>query len=137
MNIDIFPTCLALSGLALPKDRVIDGRDLRELLTVPNSKSPHEHLFFYHHGELEGIREGRWKYFRSINHYVWPMPVNKSLGNLSEHTTGPLPLLFDLEIDPGEAYNLAGRHPEVASRLAEQMTRWEEQMQGNRKGWKT
>jgi hypothetical protein len=36
-------------------------------------------------------------------------------------TSGPLPLLFNLETDPGEAYNLITRHPELGKQL---MTQW-------------
>ena len=106
------------------------------LLTRPGSPSPHGRLFFYHQGELEGVRSGRWKYFRSINHYVWPLPVNKKLGHFIEHTTGPLPLLFDLEIDPGEAYDVSAKHPDVAASLAAKMDEWEAALQENRAGWK-
>jgi uncharacterized sulfatase len=132
MNIDLFPTCLAMAGLSLPSDRIIDGKNMVPLLTRPGSPSPHERMFFYHQGELEGVREGKWKYFRSINHYIWPMPVNKKIGNLSEHTTGPLPLLFNLEIDPDESYDLSGKYPKVARKLAEEMTRWEEALRIDR-----
>ncbi len=136
MNIDIFPTCLALAGLTLPSDRVVDGKNIYSLLTAAGASSPHEELFFYHMGELEGVRSGRWKYFRSINHYLWPLPVNKRTGGISEHTTGPLPLLFDLETDPGEAYDVTAKHPDVVRQLAGRMDRWEEELRRNRMGWK-
>ncbi|MGB3049636.1 MAG: sulfatase [Polyangiales bacterium] len=136
MNIDIFPTSLALAGLEPPDDRVVDGKNIHGLLTVADAKSPHEALFFYHHGVLEGVRTGKWKYFRSINHYVWPLPVNKKIGNISEHTRGPLPLLFDLEIDPGEAYDVSAKHPDVSAALADRITEWEDALQSNRSGWK-
>ena len=54
----------------------------------------------------------------------------------SEQTTGPLPLLFNLELDPGESYDLTAKHPDVTSQLAEQMTRWEAELAANPKGWK-
>lgn len=131
MNIDLFPTCLALAGLSLPSDRLIDGRDMTTLLTRPKARSPHEALYFYHHGQLEGLRTGKWKYFRSLNHYVWPMPVNKKLGYLNDHIKGPEPLLFNLEIDPGEAYNLMNRHPDLGKKMAEKMIQWERKMAEN------
>lgn len=136
MNIDLFPTCLALAGLSLPADRIIDGESIVSLLRRPGSPSPHGQMFFYHHGELEGVREGKWKYFRSVNHYVWPMPANKERGGMSEFTTGPLALLFNLEIDPDESYDLSEKHPEVARKLADEMTRWQEGMRINRAGEK-
>lgn len=136
MNIDLFPTCLALAGLSGPDDRAIDGENIAELLTDPDAASPHERLLFYHEGELEGVREGKWKFFRSINHYVWPLPVNKKTGGMNEHTSGPLPLLFDLEVDPGEAYNVADRQPDVVTGLSAAMTQWEDELKTNRKGWR-
>jgi arylsulfatase A-like enzyme len=46
MNIDIFPTLLQASALPLPGDRIIDGRDLLDLLHGKES-SPHEFLFYF------------------------------------------------------------------------------------------
>jgi uncharacterized sulfatase len=134
-NIDLFPTCLAAAGLASPEDRIIDGRDLSALLAGDSSVSPHEFLYLYHHGMLEGVRSGDWKFFRETSHYTWPMPVNKKLGDLANHTSGPLPLLFDLSTDPGEAYNLAERYPEVAAELEAAMRRWEAEMASNPLGF--
>jgi len=134
INLDLFPTCLAAAGMALPEDRLIDGRDLTPLLTGESSESPHDVLYLYHQGGLEGVRSGKWKYFRNTSHYTWPMPVNKKLGALTEHTAGPLPLLFDLSTDPGEAYNLAERHPDVVARLEAALVTWEEGMEANRLG---
>jgi len=131
INLDLFPTLLAAAGLVPPPDRVIDGLDITSLLTGESSESPHDFLYLYHQGELEGVRSGKWKYFRSTSHYTWPMPVNKKLGALTEHTAGPLPLLHDLSSDPGEAYNLAERYPEVAERLEAAMAEWEEAMATN------
>jgi len=135
MNIDLFPTCLASAGLTLPDDRIIDGMDIRRLLIQENSKTPHDYFFFYHHGELEGIRAESWKYFRSINHYSWPMPVNKKFGSLISYTNGPLPLLFNLGIDPGESYNVIEKYPGKAREFENVMARWEKEMTDNPGGW--
>ncbi len=134
MNIDLFPTCMALAGLGLPTDRIIDGKDIQALFSSADTKSPHDYLYFYHHGELEAIRSENWKYLRGINHYVWPMPVNKKRGNLSHHTTGPLPMLFNLEKDPGEAYDLMIKYPKIGNRLHQKMIEWEQQMASNTVG---
>jgi arylsulfatase A len=135
VNLDLFPTCLAAAGLALPDDRIIDGLDIAPLLTGESSQSPHEALFLYHQGELEGIRSGKWKYLRSTSHYTWPMPVDKKLGGLTNHTEGPLPLLHDLSTDPGEAYNLAERFPDVVERLEAAMAAWETEMEADPLGF--
>ena len=62
--------------------------------------------------------------------------MNRKTGGLSEHTTGPLPLLFDLQLDPGEAYDLSGKYPDVAAQLAERMVAWEDDLRHNRTGRK-
>jgi uncharacterized sulfatase len=135
-NLDVFPTCLATAGLALPGDRLIDGKDITPLLAGRAEASPHEYLFLYHQGDLEGVRSGPWKYFRSTSHYTWPMPHNKKLGRLANHTDGPTPLLYDLRIDPGEAYDLTGRHPDVVARLEAAMMAWEQEMAANPLGFR-
>ncbi len=136
INLDIFPTCLAAAGLALPRDRVIDGVDITALLTGASLSAPHEFLYLYHQGELEGVRGGDWKYLRDTSHYTWPMPNNKRLGFLTDHTTGPLPLLHNLRSDPGEAYNLADRHPEVMEWLEGAMVEWEAALEANPLGFR-
>lgn len=135
VNLDLFPTFLAAAGVGLPGDRIVDGHDITPLLTGDSEESPHEHLFLYHHGVLEGVRAGEWKYLRSASHYTWPMPVNKKLGHLANHTDGPLPLLHNLTTDPGEAYNLAERHPEVVERLEAALAAWEREMDENPLGF--
>jgi hypothetical protein len=64
------------------------------------------------------------------------MPVNKKLGGLANHTTGPAPLLFDLRTDPGEAYDLASRYPEVVERLEAAMATWESRMASDPLGFR-
>jgi hypothetical protein len=75
MNFELFPTPLALPGLAPPSDRVIDGRDLWSLLSGTQTQSPHEGLFFLN--VIDGVRAGRWKFYRFVNEYVWPTPLDK------------------------------------------------------------
>lgn len=134
MNIDLFPTLLNLAGIPLPQDRVIDGVDILPLLTGTGGETAHDAFYFYHHGLLEAVRVGNWKYIASINHYTWPLPVNRKLGHLSNYTTGPLPMLFNLERDVGESYNVIARYPEIAAELEAKMTRWQAQMEENPSG---
>lgn len=134
MNIDIFPTMMALAGLGLPKDRSIDGTSMAPQLENPTAAMPPRDLYFYHQGTLEAMRSGEWKYIREINHYVWPMPVNKILGHLTPFSSGPLPLLFNVRSDPGEAYNLAHNYPERVAEMGLRMANWESALAKNRFG---
>jgi arylsulfatase A len=138
MNIDFYPTLLGLAGMELPKDRIIDGKDIYGLLTGESDKSPHQALFFYHFNTLEGIRVGRWKYMRRVNRYVWPVPLDAhDLANsLAEHQLGKRwPLLYDLKVDPGESYNVIDRHPEVVKKLEAIMAEEERAKERNPGGW--
>lgn len=137
-NLDIFPTVLHLAGIEAPSDRIIDGRNIHDLLSGRNPKSPHDALYFYHYGRLEGVRVGTWKYFRELNRYVWPVPLDaeqlprelskKSLGNRA-------PLLYNLALDPGESYNVIDTHPDVARKLAGMLAQWEQVTNSNPRGF--
>ncbi|MBS3732074.1 MAG: sulfatase, partial [Desulfobacterales bacterium] len=76
MNIDFYPTLLALAGVGPLTDRLIDGRNISDLLTGRSRTSPHQALYFFHYDHLEGIRSGRWKYFDRIHRYTWPVPLD-------------------------------------------------------------
>ncbi len=138
MNIDFHPTFLGLAGVEEPDDRIIDGRDALGLLTDNAARSPHESLFFYHFDQLEGVRSGKWKYLRRLSRYTWPVPhdsgklVNKvGGGQLGERW----PLLYNLELDPAESYNVIDRHPDVAKKLEAIMAQEEQAKQTNPGGW--
>jgi uncharacterized sulfatase len=138
MNIDFFPTSLALAGVEPPQDRAIDGRNILGLMTGEAETTPHEAFYFYHVDELEAIRAGKWKYIRNIHHYVWPIPVDKEttpMGKLGKGRLGRWPLLYDLDIDPRESYNLIDHFPEVGRSLHEQMEQWEQGLEQNLRGW--
>jgi arylsulfatase A-like enzyme len=152
MNIDLFPTLLDLAGVVPPRDRVIDGRSLRGLLSGRETTSPHRALFFFHDNVIDGVRSERWKYYRWVNLYTFPVPldkVNSLIGrgaHQASHTdpqTGETvqlithdPLLFDLEADTNESYNVISLHPDQAARLHAAIEAWEREFFDNPRGWK-
>jgi arylsulfatase A len=137
-NLDLYPTLLSLAGMDLPRDRIIDGRNILDLLTGERTDSPHETLFFYHYDRLEGVRIGRWKYFRKLHRYVWPVPLDAATvaNKLGKDQLGyRWPLLYDLEVDPGENYNVIDTYPDVAKDMEAAMQRWETETGNNPGGW--
>jgi arylsulfatase A-like enzyme len=61
-TIDLLPTFAALAGATLPTDRVIDGKDIRPLMTNESgAKSPHGAYFYYWGRGLRAVRSGKWK----------------------------------------------------------------------------
>jgi arylsulfatase A len=138
MNLDLFPTLTAAAGITLPTDRIIDGKDIRGLLSGQASATPHEVIFFYHFEELEAVRSGNWKYFRNINRYTWPQPVDKPTNFMGKLGKGPFsdwPNLYNLEVDREECYNLAKRYPEVCKEMLARMVAWEQKVAKNPRGW--
>lgn len=118
MNIDVFPTLLALAGLPLPDDRTIDGRDLVPVLTA-DADSPHEHLFYFPVlGALpEAVRDDRYKLLRSTG------VLQRDRSHLSR-----------LDAD-SEAHDLRTRHPDVAARLTAALEAQRHDFETNPRGW--
>lgn len=152
MNFDLFPTIFRLVGLDLPDDRAIDGRDLWPLLAGESDESPHDALFFFNANVVDGARAGRWKYYRWVNLYTWPVPLDKpnTLAGRIAHghaytdpqtgRTMPLithdPLLFDVEADTNESYDVSERHPGEAARILQAIEAWERDFFANPRGWR-
>ncbi|MFN8008592.1 MAG: sulfatase [Terriglobia bacterium] len=108
-TMDLFTTSLTLAGAKVPDDRVIDGIDLTP--TLLNDKASGRNVFFYYHDQqLFAVRKGPFK-----AHLMTQAGYGQSKPELHDP-----PLLFDLEIDPGESYNVAAKYPEgVADLLKE------------------
>ncbi len=134
MITDLFPTLLLIAGIEMPDDRIIDGKDISGLFHGDRKMPPHDALFFYHHDELEGVRVGKYKYYRAINTYKYPMPINKTWSKVASGKLGKTQLLFDLERDPSESYNLIDNQPEIADKLEQIIATWEIHLDNNRPG---
>jgi len=152
MHIDLFPTFLALAGLGLPTDRVIDGIDIWPLLSGLEVDPGERMLVFFQQYDAEALRVGRWKLNRSASHWVWPVPLDKrdnlagalasnrdyrpADGSASVPTLGTWPMLYDLTRDPDESYNVAETHPEVVRELGERFDAWRREFYANPRGWR-
>ena len=89
---DLLPSLAKLTVSKVPDDRIIDGKDISDvLLGKKDAQSPHQ----LHYYENEGIRRGDWKLVKK--------------GSRSE--------LYDLSKDPGERKDLSRNHPELVKEL--------------------
>jgi len=117
-TIDILPTVARLLGAELPKDRIIDGRDIWPLMSgTRGAKTPHEAYYFYWGRQLQAIRSGTWKL-----HFPHAYPSLKDKpglgGRPGPYVQKKIALeLFDLRNDISETTNVAEEHPEVVARL--------------------
>ena len=93
---DLLPTLAKLTHSQAPTDRIMDGKDISDmLLGKKGARSPHQ-LHFY---ENEGIRRGDWKLVKKNS---------KARSKLE---------LYDLSKDLGERKDLSGKHPEMVQEL--------------------
>ena len=122
MNIDLFPTLLSMAGVPLPRDRVIDGRDLSRLLMSDQEQaSPHDLLFYFPvlRGNFPaGARSARFKYLAST-------------GDVGRDKA----ILTDVHRDQ-EGHNLIRRFPEEGARLGEAVVSFGAELAENPRGWR-
>ena len=116
-TMDLLPTFAKWSGGRLPQ-RLIDGKDISELMIGEKAKSPHEAIYYYDRDQLQAVRRGRWKLFLPLETY----------GRHPHFTHQPSrdPLLFDLVSDQSCQHDVAGQHPQLVqelSRLADEARR--------------
>ena len=108
-TLDLMPTIAALSGAQLPTDRTMDGVDLSAAL-LKGEKSERNEMIYYHGDEVFAIRQGPYKaHFKTKTDFV---------GQKEPKVHDP-PLLYHLEHDPAEKYNIASAHPEIVKQITE------------------
>jgi arylsulfatase len=121
MTIDILPTIVELTG-GTPPTRKIDGvsilPQLRGDLTAP---PPHEELYFwYHRGDLEAMRMGKWKLhfphkYRSLEGRE---PGNNGIPARYNYNIETELALYDLSSDRAESQDVKSKHPGVVVEMA-------------------
>jgi arylsulfatase A-like enzyme len=107
-TMDLYPTILKLAGVPMPDNVVLDGVDIYPLLTKTN-ESVRDAVYYYARHKLYAIRKGPWKaHFITKPSYTKVDPV--------EHE---IPLLFNIENDPSEKYNVNAEHPDIIAEIME------------------
>jgi hypothetical protein len=91
----------------MPSDRVIDGADISPVL-LTNAPGREALLFYYFGEEVWAARKGPWKIHRKS---ITPGTTAK-WGAWTVVAHNP-PLLFNVEQDPGEKFDVASEHSEV------------------------
>lgn len=107
-TMDIYTTFIKAAGGKVPDDRIVDGVDLAPLL-FHNQASPRDHMFYYRGTRIMAVRKGPWK-----AHFITQDSYVKGSHKATPHDP---PLLYNLEIDPSERFDVAGRNPEVIASI--------------------
>lgn len=116
---DVFPTLLELSGVQTPSGHVVDGQNLRKLLTGQTDPSreevfashfPHKHTNSY----FTSIREGNWK----LTYNYFPDLEN---GETRYE-------LYHLMDDPSESNDVSKRRPDQVKALTVSMLKHLDEM---------
>lgn len=104
-TMDLFTTFSKLAGAELPKDRIIDGQDLSTTL-FKGEESPRKTMFYYRGDELYAVRYGAYKaHFITQSAYKQDKEVHET------------PLLYNVDVDPSEKYEISEKHPEVIKEI--------------------
>ena len=119
-TMDLLPTFCSLSSTPLPDDRIYDGYDISPVL-FGTGKGEREVVFYYRGEQVYAIRKGDYKaHFITQLEYGNPTahPITQPpMDIVNTPTILEQPLLYNVNIDPGEKYNIAEEHPEVIAEI--------------------
>jgi len=113
-----------LAGIDLDSNQ-IDGKNL-EQLWLGKGTGREEFLYFGLNHQLMAIRQGPWKLH---------VKTYSQLG--LDYFDKRLPLLFNLDEDPSEKYNLADKHPALVQQLTSLLEAKEKEIAQDKSFWNT
>ena len=105
-TLDFFPTFCHLAGVKIPSDRIYDGYDLSSVL-LRNEKSPRHVVWYYRGQTLYAVRKDQYK-----AHFI----TQSAYGGQPAVKHNP-PLLYNINVDPSEKFNIADQYPAVIEEI--------------------
>lgn len=106
-TMDLFTTFSSMAGVPLPEDRIIDGVDLSESL-LQGKPSQRKSVLYYRGTELYAARLGDFK-----AHFF----TQGAYGQFEAREAHEIPLLYNLNYDPGEQFDIAEKHPAIVDEI--------------------
>jgi arylsulfatase A len=104
-TMDLLPTFCRLAHVELPKDRLYDGYDISPVL-FHNGKDPRKEVVYYRGTQVYAVRKGAYK-----AHFI----IQEEYGGGPEVLKTPV--LYNLNMDPSEKYDIAKDHPDIIQEL--------------------
>jgi len=109
-TLDVFPTIAELARAKMPSDRIYDGYSMVDLLTGKGN-TKRNIMYYYRGAQLRAIRKGPWK----MHLYTKTEYVGQKV---QKHDP---PLLYNVEHDPSEKYEIGKKPPEVIEDLKKEI----------------
>ena len=110
-TMDLFTTFSQLAGVPIPEDRIIDGLDLSPVF-FEGGASPRKEVYYYRGDELYAVRLGEYK-----AHFVTEGAYTAT--TVERHDP---PLLYNVNLDPAETFDVSADHPEVVEAIRRVVT---------------
>lgn len=107
-TMDLLPTFCHLAKIDLPNEKSFDGCDLSPVLFGTGTKI-REVVYYYRGTKVYAIRKGAYK-----AHFI----TQPEFGSDKKTIHDP-PLLYNLNVDPGEEFNIAKEHPKIIKEIKE------------------
>jgi len=124
-TLDILPTLFKICGVKAPAGRTIDGRDIRPLLsdklTADKKVAPFKFIYSYSRNEPAAIRQGPWKLHIRLG--------SQLKDNYGFEASREKPLLFQVEQDLEESFDLAAEQPERVKQMLKELESYEAQVE--------
>lgn len=108
-TMDLLPTFCNLANINLPNDRIFDGYDISPVM-FGTGPDPRDIVYYYGGGaQIYAIRKGAYK----AHFIIQP----ESGGTPEEKIVQDTPVLYNLNVDPSERFNIADKHPEIIAEI--------------------
>jgi arylsulfatase A len=130
-NIDMLPTFAKLVGIEPAKERVLDGRDITSLMFNANAGPVRDTHLYIGGNQAAAIRQGDWKLF--LKGDAAEKKGKKATVKTKPPKGGPVPSLYNLATDPGEAQDVAAAHPEIVARLKQELLTRDAEIQAHQR----
>jgi len=111
-TMDIVPTLALLVGFKYPDNRIIDGHNILDLMTVKGALSPTEVFYYYQLEQLQAVRSGTWKLLLPLD------SMYKSI-HMGTFMPGRELNLINLSTDIREENDVSSSHPDIVAKLLE------------------
>ena len=117
-TMDLLTTFSKIAGVPIPEDRQLDSYDLGPRL-FENNPTSRNHIFYYRGNELYAVRLGEYK-----AHYI----TQGEYGLYGGKKIHNPPLLYNLNKDASEKYDISKEYPGVIKKINRRVTEHKQKM---------